>query len=256
MASTVQSPSAAAGLDPGDVRLWRRSWDEVMGHFLPGWQGFEAAMAETVESVLGGPPAGVLDLGGGPGVLAERLVARWPDAVVGLLDLDPVLLRLAEAGAPDAVHVHPGDLSTSGWRSAVARYCPVDLVVVVMTMHYLPADAAWALYRDARAVLRPGGLLVVADLMPHDDLPSVMGALRPDADEAAGLAWTRWWDEIAAEPALRSSLRRRRALFAGRPPAEFVPAERWHRAAARAAGFHESGVVWRCGAHAAICAVA
>jgi hypothetical protein len=98
---------------------------------------------------------------------------------------------------------------------------------------------------------------VVADLMPNGDLPSVMSASHPVADEAAaGLAWTRWWERIAAEAAFEPWMRRREAVFAGRPAAEFTPAEAWHRSAAVEAGFREAGAIWRRGPHAALCAVA
>lgn len=254
MASTSQESTVIPGLD---VQRWRQAWDDVMGRCMPGLASFEEAMAATAEAVLGGAPAAVLDLGGGPGLLAERLLARWPSADVRVLDLDPVLLLLAEAGAPEGVTVHRGDLAASRWPADVAPNAPVDLVTVVMTMHYLPDDRARALYRDARAILRPGGLLLVADLMPNGDVPLIMRAAQPVADEAAaGLAWTRWWEEIGAEPAVESSMRQRRQLFAGRAPAEFTPDEQWHRAAARAAGFREAGVVWRRGVYAAMGAVA
>lgn len=254
MASTSQEPTVIPGLDVRRIQRWRHSWDDVMGRCMPGLESFEQTVAATAEAVLGGAPAGVLDLGGGPGLLAERLLARWPGADVRVLDLDPVLLLLAEAGAPDGVTVHHGDLAAPGWPAEMG---PVDLVTVVMTMHYLPEDRARALYRDARAILRPGGLLVVADLMPNGDVPLIMSATQPVADEAAaGLAWTRWWEEIGAEPAFEPWMRQRRQLFAGRTPAEFTPDERWHRVAACAAGFREAGTVWRRGAYAALCAVA
>jgi SAM-dependent methyltransferase len=257
MASTTPTSSVIADLDRERVHGWRESWDDVMASFMPGLPGFEVAMAAAAEAVCAGPPADVLDLGGGPGVLADRMAVRWPRATVRLLDLDPVLLALAEAGASPGVTVHHGDLASSAWVADLAGSGPMDLVTVVMTMHYLPDEQARRLYRDARQVLRPGGLLVVADLMPNDDVPSVMNALHPAADEAAaGLAWTRWWDRIAAEPAFEPQLRHRRALFADRQPAEFTPDERWHRDAARASGFGECGVIWRCGTHAAVCAIA
>ena len=257
MASTSPESPVVPDLDRQCVQRWRRSWDEVMVRCMPGLQGFEEALVAVTEAVLGGAPAGVVDLGGGPGLLAERLAASWPRADVRLLDLDPVLLALAAAGVPAGVTVHRGDLAASAWPGEIAPDGPVDLVTVVMTAHYLPEDRVRALYRDIRAVLRPGGLLVVADLMPDGDVPSIMNAAHPVADEAAaGLAWTRWWDDLAAEPALEPWLRQRRALFAAREPAEFTPDQRWHRTAALTAGFREAGTVWRRGAYAALCAVA
>lgn len=246
-----------ADLDAGRVRRWRRRWDEVMNRYLPGITGLEEAIAGATEAVGAGPPGVVIDLGGGPGLFAERLARRWPHADLRLLDLDPALLALARAGLPAGLVVRQADLGDPAWLAQVDGDGPADLITVIMTMHYLPEDRVLTLYREIREVLRPGGLLVVADCMHDRGLPSVMNPLHPVADEAmAGIAWSRWWDEIATEPALGPALRQRRELFSRRPPAEFTPDAQWHGAAARAAGFRETGVIWRQGAHAALCAVA
>ncbi|MEU4421750.1 class I SAM-dependent methyltransferase [Actinoplanes sp. NPDC024001] len=248
--------SAVPALDRVIVDRWRGSWDEVMAGFLPGAQSCEAALLAVAEAVCGGAPARVLDLGGGPGVFAERMAARWPNAGVGMVDLDPVLLALAATGAGGRISVHRADLQ-SGWPDVVAAGGPYDLLTAVMTIHYLAADRALALYRAARRLLRPGGLLLVADLMPEPGLDGVTGRLHPAADEAAaGLAWTRWWDDLRADGALRALMRERQTVFGDRIPAEFTPSVSWHRDAAREAGFAEAGVVWRWGAHAALAAVA
>jgi SAM-dependent methyltransferase len=240
-------------LDRAIVHRWRRAWDEVMAGFLPGADSCEAAVLAVAEAAGGGAPARVLDLGGGPGVFAERMAQRWPGARVGVLDLDPVLLALAAVGAGDRLDLYQGDLETG----VIAAGGPYDLITAVMTVHYLAADQARALYRAAHAVLRPGGLLVVADLMPEPGLSAVMDRLHPAADEAAaGLAWTRWWDDVSADGLVQPILRRRQEIFADRAPAEFTPPVDWHREAAREAGFGEAGIVWRWGAHAALAAVA
>jgi trans-aconitate methyltransferase len=197
----------------------------------------------------------VLDLGGGPGVLAERMANRWPGAAVTLLDIDPVLLALARGAVPDLVRTLDGDLSSPAWTTRAGD--DYDLITTVMTLHYLPAVQARAFYDDARRVLAPGGLLVVADLMPDDRVASVMDALDPAEGEAAAeLAWAQWWDGIAATASLRPLLAERAAMFGARPPAEFTASASWHVAAARAAGFAEAGILWRCGRHAALAAVA
>jgi SAM-dependent methyltransferase len=256
MTSVSHASSVVPALDPAAVDRWRGSWDEVMAGFLPAADSCEAAMLAVAEAVCGGAPGRVLDLGGGPGVFAERMARRWPGAQVGLVDLDPVLLALAAAGTGGRVGVHRADLQGT-WPEAVAGAGPCDLLTTVMTIHYLPAEQALAFYRAARAVLRPGGLLLVADLMPEPGFGGVTARLHPAADEAvAGLAWTRWWDGLRAYEPLQTLMRQRQEILGGRAPAEFTPAVGWHRHAARAAGFAESGVVWRWGAHAALAAVA
>jgi SAM-dependent methyltransferase len=251
------SPSlpAAPELDRTAVDRWRRSWDEMMAGFLPGAASFEAALPAVTAALSGGMPRRVLDLGGGPGVFAERMAACWPGAEVGMMDLDPVLLALARAGTGGRVRVHRGDLE-SPWTGAVVADGPYDLVTIVMTLHYLAPERARAVYRAARSVLRPGGLLVVADLMPDSGLATFADRLEAPGEAAAGLAWIRWWEDLRCQESLRPLLDERQAIFADRVPAEFAPPVPWHRAAARQAGFTRSGVVWRWGAHAALAAVA
>ncbi|MEV4343648.1 class I SAM-dependent methyltransferase [Actinoplanes sp. NPDC049596] len=236
-----------------DSDRWRTAWDEVMAGFVPGLAALESAIASTVEAVRGGPPGRYLDLGGGPGVLAERMSARWPDCCITLVDLDPVLLELARAAAPPAMSVIDADLSTGAWAGRAGG--GHDLITSVMTVHYLPPPAIRALYRRCRRVLAPGGLLVVADLMPDDGLPSVSRALDPAPGEAAAeLAWVQWWSELARADGFRDLMAARADVFRDRPPANFAGALSWHLAAARAAGFTEAGLIWRDGRHAALAA--
>ncbi|GIF06655.1 class I SAM-dependent methyltransferase [Actinoplanes siamensis] len=240
-------------LDPARVAGWRSTWDAMMAGFVPGMSGLERALTTAVEASRNGPPARVLDLGGGPGLLAERLAARWPDAAVTLVDLDPVLLQLARAGLPRDVGVVRADLTSAGWPARTgAGY---DLITAVMTVHYLAPQAIRALYAAARDALAPGGLLVVADLMPDDGLPGLMRALDPAPGEAAAeLAWAQWWSELAAVPEIGLLLEARAEIFRERPPAGFTARLGWHAAAARTAGFAEAGALWREGRHAALAA--
>lgn len=241
-----------AVLDRDQLRRWRAGWAQMMAGFVPGLATLEDAVCRAAEAV--GTPARVLDAGGGPGVFAERMATRWPGAAVTVLDIDPVLLALARHGVPDLVRAVDGDLSSPAWTAHVAGH---DLIVAVMTLHYLPAAQVRAFYDDARRALRPGGLLVVADVMPDDGLASVMDALDPaDGEAAAELAWAQWWGELDEVTAMRPLLAERRALFRDRAPAEFTASMSWHIGAARTAGFTEAGTLWRYGRHAALAATA
>ena len=253
MAPTAGAPSSV--LDRDQATRWRAAWTQVMGGFVPGLATLEETICRAAETVRGRSPRRVLDLGGGPGVFAERMANRWPGAAVTLMDIDPVLLALARSAAPALVRVVGGDLSSSAWTTATGR--DHDLITVVMTLHYLAPRRARAVYDDARRSLAPGGLLVVADLMPDDGVASVMDALDPaDGEAAAELAWAQWWSEVAGVAPLRPLLTERAAMFRDRPPAEFTAPASWHLAAASAAGFAEAGILWRCGRHAALVAVA
>ncbi|WP_250000156.1 trans-aconitate 2-methyltransferase [Actinoplanes sp. M2I2] len=236
-----------------DHARWRTAWDEVMAGFVPGLDSLEASIGTTAETVLGRPPTRVLDLGGGPGVVAARMAERWPGTRVTLIDIDPVLLTLARDGVPPSVTVLDADLGEPGWTEAAGT--GYDLVTAVMTVHYLRPESIRALYRHCRQAMSPGGLLVVADLIPDDNLPTITEALNPAPGEAAAeLAWTQWWGEAAqAFPPLMAA---RADVFRHRPPANFAGDTTWHAAACRAAGFHEAGLLWRNGRHAALAALA
>ncbi|WP_433125290.1 class I SAM-dependent methyltransferase [Micromonospora sp. CA-240977] len=253
MATTARAPGAV--LDRTQAVRWREAWSQVMEGFVPQLASLEETLCRVAEAVRGRAPARVLDLGGGPGLLAERMARRWTDAAITLMDIDPVLLALARGALPGEVRALEGDLSTPRWVDRAGG--GYHLVTVVMTLHYLPPARARAFYDDARRCLAPGGLLIVADLMPDEGLPSLMSALNPAPDEAAAeLAWAQWWNDIGQLDELRPLLAQRAAIFENRLPAEFTAPGSWHAAAAREAGFDEAGILWRCGRHAALAAVA
>ncbi|KUL29258.1 hypothetical protein [Actinoplanes awajinensis] len=145
------------------------------------------------------------------------------------------------------------DLASTAWTARAGG--GHDLITAVMTVHYLSPAAIHALYAAAREALAPGGVLVVADLMPDDGLPGLMRVLDPGPGEAAAeLAWARWWSELSAVPEIGGLMDARAALFRDRPPAGFTAGLSWHAAAARTAGFGEAGALWREGRHAALAA--
>src|SRR5258705_382926 len=80
---------------------------------------------------------------------------------------------------------------------------------------------------------------------------------RRDARYAAGavLAWRAWWDQAGANPILAPLVEERQRIYAQPHGPEWTPAASWHLDALRAAGFSETGLVWRGGADAAVAAI-
>lgn len=138
-------------------------------------------------------PGSVLDLGCGPGFLAERLAAALPEARLVACDLQPRMVELArERLGPRAVVVQRR--VEDRWHDLGG---PFDLVLAVQVLHHLDAAGKRLAYRKILDVLAPGGLLVQSDpvaprLFRHhvalwNRLRGEAGfdPLPPDYDEAA-----------------------------------------------------------------------
>ena len=107
------------------------------------------------------PEAVVADLGCGTGHLTQA-VAPFVRQVIAV-DGSAAMLRAARArlGELPNVEIRRGDLETLPIADGIA-----DLACMVMVLPYL-AEPALALGEAARA-LRPGGRLLLTDLMPHE----------------------------------------------------------------------------------------
>jgi ubiquinone/menaquinone biosynthesis C-methylase UbiE len=109
---------------------------------------------ELLRRHLPEPPAGVLDVGGGPGAHARWLAADGYRVHL----VDPVERHLAEAAATGSCSVERGDA-----RCLTASDASYDVVLLLGPLYHLtdPADRLQAL-REARRSVRPGGLVAVA----------------------------------------------------------------------------------------------
>jgi SAM-dependent methyltransferase len=160
-----------------------------------------------VAEVLPSPPARVLDIGCGTGVLSLAIAQAGHD--VTAIDPDPTAIELAERSTdrapPGRLAYRRGDVST--WVVDEAGF---DVIVTSRALHHV-SDPATALERIHRW-LRPGGQLVCIDFF-HDRfdrrdarwLAQVRGILeatrtyRPDgrlpADPAAAVERVAWeWE--------------------------------------------------------------
>lgn len=129
-------------------------------------QAFYAQVVEAVGAHLGGSLAGktVLEFGCGTGVLGLRL-AQHHAARLLFVDTSPAMLgvlrgKLAEADAQGA-QVFEGDL-----HSLPIPTASVDAVISLMALHHV-RDMRNML-RRWRELLKPGGLLLLGDLLPED----------------------------------------------------------------------------------------
>jgi len=161
-----------------DAPAWLRRWDRQQGGYVPEREETFALMLDVLER-LGAAPGRLLDLGCGPGSLADRALARFPGAHVVGLDLDPVMLELGRRTLGDRIQWVEADLRSPGWPGALARG-RFDAVVSATALHWLDAGRLPALAEGITSVLRPGGVFVNFDTVLVDPANPRLAALTKD----------------------------------------------------------------------------
>ena len=109
-------------------------------------------------------PLSILELGAGPGFLAERITMNLETAAYTALDFSAAMHALAKdrlgANAKRLRFVE-GDFRQPGWTSGLGTF---DAVVTMQAVHELRHKRhAPALYRQVGTVLCPGGSLLTCD---------------------------------------------------------------------------------------------
>ena len=138
------------------------NWAEVANTRRPHRTKFFEAFI-TVLSRLAEPD--VLDLGAGPGFLAEQVLARCAVSSYHLLDFSPRMIELARArlaGFGDRVFFHQADfLQEDWWRGLPQAF---DVVVSMQAVHEVrDAEALAKLYSGVASIVREDGKIIVAD---------------------------------------------------------------------------------------------
>jgi SAM-dependent methyltransferase len=191
--AVLRHTRGAGGLEtPGGIIMGDAAgYDSLSGRLLGS---FYASVAADVARVA---PAGgkVLDVGCGPGHLANRLASDHGLEVTGL-DLDPAMIARARANADRGVAVERQPTFVVGGVAALPfPDSSFDLVVSTLSMHHW-ADPTAGQAEIAR-VLRPGGRALVWDIRPGivplhghrpDPLDSIAGS---PLHLASAMPW-RW----------------------------------------------------------------
>ncbi|HEY0193922.1 MAG TPA: class I SAM-dependent methyltransferase, partial [Kofleriaceae bacterium] len=137
-------------------------YDAAIRTYIPGYE----TMIDTVVGLVGGLDRDpfVIDLGAGTGALGAAILDRVPRARVQFLDIDPAMLEVA--GARVARHGARAELRRGSFDDALPA---CDAIVASLALHHVPElDRKRALYARIHEALRPGGLLLVADVTVHD----------------------------------------------------------------------------------------
>ena len=167
----VLGPAAyQAGMDAPTGHEEEDCWSRWLGQ---GRDGGDAAMRARMEAetaayaarVLGfvpAPPGEMLDIGSGDGLMGWAALSRWPDVFVTMTDISPALLAQARAKAArlgvaaQCRFVRAGAETLGGIADASQ-----DVVTSRSALAYV-ADKP-AAFRAAYRVLRPGGIMAIAE---------------------------------------------------------------------------------------------
>ncbi|MFL6125912.1 class I SAM-dependent methyltransferase [Actinophytocola sp.] len=231
---------------------WLRRWDAQQERYIPDREERFRVVIDVVREVTGGGPAGVVDLGCGPGSLSRRLAEALPRVRVVGVDADPLLLGLGRANTDPRVRLVEADLANPGWADATGLPGPWDAAVSSTALHWLsPADLG-QLYRTLAANLRPGGVFVNADHMGlgRPTLDTIADAIRDARTRRAGTEgneeWGAWWQALQQDDDLAPLLDARSNMAIAHSGDNGLTV--WqHAELLRQAGFAEAGPVWQFG---------
>ncbi|MHA7871062.1 MAG: class I SAM-dependent methyltransferase [Hyphococcus sp.] len=112
--------------------------------------------------------ATLLDLGAGTGQFLADVKDNWPALDVTALDLSPAYLNKARAGLgcwKDVRYVQ-ANAEETGLPDA-----SFDIVTAVYLFHELPPAVRAAVAAEAKRLLKPGGVFILADTIQYGDEP-------------------------------------------------------------------------------------
>jgi len=146
-------------------------WDEELSkefidygrYFVPDRQ----YQIETIVHLLQhlGDTGQFVELCCGEGLLAEAILARYPDVHLTVLDGSQVMLdraskRLDRFG--DRFQPQLFDIADQSWRIFDV---PIQAVVTSLAVHHLPGPEKERLFSDIYKMLAPGGVFIIADII-------------------------------------------------------------------------------------------
>lgn len=147
------------------------AWADAAERKRPQRGQFRNVIVEHLETL---PPCSrVLELGSGPGFLAEHVLTRCPRlGSYTLFDFSEPMLEMSRArvGRFTAASFVLGDFRADDWTRAVTG--PFQAVVSMQAVHEVRHKRhVPRLYQQIFGILAPSGPLLVCDRTPEDDSP-------------------------------------------------------------------------------------
>lgn len=163
------------------------AWADTAEQKRPARGPIRRAIGERLETLA--PGSRVLELGSGPGLLAEHVLSRCPQlASYTLFDFSEPMLEMSRArvGRFAAARFVLGDFRQDDWTRHVSG--PYDAVVSMQAVHEVRHTRhVPRLYEQIRAMLAPGGLFLVCDRTPEDDTPRSRALFMTAEEQAEAL---------------------------------------------------------------------
>ena len=179
-------PSGIDLRDPGDAHTWALEADAKRPWRAQVRDAFAEALGAG--SPVGSPARRILELGSGPGLLAERILGTCDVERYTLFDFSPPMLDMSRArvGNRAAAVFVLGDFKQPDWTRGLEA--PFDAVVTMQAVHEIRHKRhVPGLYRQVHALLRPGGVLLVSDHIPADDTPRSRALLATEEEQHAAM---------------------------------------------------------------------
>jgi len=238
-----------------DWEGWLKRWEAQQGHYLPERESRFGVMIDILRAMVGDAPA-VIDLGCGPGSLAQRVADRLPHAHVVAVDADPLLLELGRQAVGDRggrIRWVDADLRDPELVKRIDLKEVADAAISTTALHWLSPDELFVLFGRLTQLLRPGGVFINGDHLTFDHNQSgIASAVNRIREKAAGEpgrpsaeTWTEWWASVEADPAFAELVAERRSRWGGHPDYHSPGEATFMGAALQRAGFSEVGTVWQ-----------
>jgi tRNA (cmo5U34)-methyltransferase len=160
-----------------------RGYDQAAEHVHPYYTQIQDVILERLP-LAAERPDWVVDLGGGSGRLAERILAAWPRAKVCVIDQSPAFLTLAEqrlARFGERAICLAARLQ-SNWSDQLPDR--PQAIVSMSAIHHLDPSEKKALYAQGARCLDAGGVLMNGD------------EVRPVRDEDYRVECRRWSEHM------------------------------------------------------------
>lgn len=160
MSASASDTASGPGVDWASAAT-ALEWAE--GDRLGGLLGLPRLLAITVAAADLGRVRHVVDVGSGPADFLALALERFPDARGTWIDVSPAMEPLARARLGELTGRVQFAVTGLDRLTEVAGGGTADLIISARVTHHLDEAGLAAFYRQAAAVLRPGGWLANLD---------------------------------------------------------------------------------------------